>query len=54
MVNKTDTILDLDLYKKYRSEDAPDLFHHVSFKTMNYDNMVNFYQKLWESKFIFL
>ena len=36
-----ENILNLDLYKKFKSKDAPDTFHHVSFKTMNYDRMVN-------------
>ena len=42
-----DKVLNLDLYKKFRSGDAPDTFHHVSFKTMNYDRMVDFYEKLF-------
>ena len=40
-------ILNLDLYKKFKSDHAPDTFHHVSFKTMNYDKMVGFYEKLF-------
>ena len=47
MENKKEVLLDLELYKNFRSEDAPDLFHHVSFKTMNYDKMVSFYQNLF-------
>ena len=50
MNNNNQVLLDLELYKKFRSEDAPDLFHHVSFKTMNYEKMVNFYQKLFSCK----
>ena len=45
-----ETVLNLDLYKKFRSGDAPDIFHHVSFKTMNYDRMVDFYEKLFGCK----
>jgi catechol 2,3-dioxygenase-like lactoylglutathione lyase family enzyme len=49
MINE-DKVLNLDLYKKFRSGDAPDTFHHVSFKTMNYDRMVDFYEKLFGCK----
>ena len=45
-----ENILNLDLYKKFKSKDAPDTFHHVSFKTMNYDRMVDFYEKLFGCK----
>ena len=50
MENKKEVLLDLELYKNFRSEDAPDLFHHVSFKTMNYNKMVSFYEKLFSCK----
>ena len=40
-------ILNLELYKKFKSDHAPDTFHHVSFKTMNYNKMVDFYEKLF-------
>ena len=38
---KDEVILNFDLYKKYKSEYAPDSFHHVAFKTQNYDAMVD-------------
>ena len=50
MENKKEVLLDLELYKNFRSEDAPDLFHHVSFKTMNYNKMVSFYENLFSCK----
>ena len=43
---KDQVILNFDLYKKYKSDYAPDSFHHVAFKTQNYDAMVEFYEKL--------
>ena len=47
---KKEVIINLDLYKKYKSEYAPDSFHHVAFKTQNYDAMVEFYEKLFGCK----
>ena len=47
---KNNLILNFDLYKKYKSEHAPDSFHHVAFKTQNYDAMVEFYEKLFGCK----
>ena len=47
---KEEGILNFDLYKKYKSEYAPDSFHHVAFKTQNYDAMVEFYEKLFGCK----
>ena len=47
---KEEVILNFDLYKKYKSEYAPDSFHHVAFKTQNYDSMVEFYEKLFGCK----
>ena len=47
---KDNVILNFDLYKKYKSEYAPDSFHHVAFKTQNYDAMVEFYEKLFGCK----
>ena len=47
---KEEVILNFDLYKKYKSEYAPDSFHHVAFKTQNYDAMVEFYEKLFGCK----
>ena len=43
-------ILNFDLYRKFRSEHSPDNFHHVAFKTLQYDKMVNFYEKLFGCK----
>ena len=39
--------LDLDLYQNLQSNRAPEEFHHVAFKTINYKEMVNFYTKLF-------
>ena len=45
-----EVILNFDLYRKFRSEYSPDNFHHVAFKTMQYDKMVGFYEKLFGCK----
>ena len=47
---KEEVILNFDLYKKYKSDYAPDSFHHVAFKTQNYNAMVEFYEKLFGCK----
>ena len=47
---KNDIELNLNLYKKYKSEHAPDSFHHVAFKTQNYEKMITFYEKLFGCK----
>ena len=39
--------LNLDIYQNLKSSDAPDEFHHVAFKTMNYVPMIEFYSKLF-------
>tara|TARA_B100000886_G_scaffold64795_1_gene40495 strand:+ start:1475 stop:2164 length:690 start_codon:yes stop_codon:yes gene_type:complete len=39
--------LNLDIYQNLKSSDAPDEFHHVAFKTMNYELMIEFYSKLF-------
>ena len=40
-------IFNKDLYLNYKSNFSPDDFHHVAFKTTNYDEMVEFYKKLF-------
>ncbi len=45
-----DIELNLNLYKNYKSEHAPDSFHHVAFKTQNYEKMIMFYEKLFGCK----
>ena len=40
-------VLNLDLYKNYKSDFPPDAFHHVAWKTMQYEKMVDFYTKLF-------
>ena len=45
-----EVILNFDLYRKFRSEYSPDNFHHVAFKTMQYEKMVTFYEKLFGCK----
>ena len=40
-------IFNKDLYLNYKSEYSPDDFHHVAFKTTNYEEMVEFYKKLF-------
>ena len=39
--------LNLEIYKNLKSSDAPDEFHHVAFKTMNFELMIDFYSKLF-------
>ena len=41
-----DEKLNLDLYQNLNSNRAPEDFHHVAFKTINYDAMVDFYTNL--------
>ena len=43
-----ETVLDRSRYKNYRAESAPDDFHHVAWKTMKYDEMLNFYSTLFD------
>ena len=45
-----DEKLNLDLYQNLNSNQAPEDFHHVAFKTINYDAMVDFYTKLFGCK----
>ena len=40
-------IFNKDLYLNYKSDFSPDDFHHVAFKTTNYEEMVEFYKKLF-------
>ena len=40
-------VLNLDLYKNYKSDFPPDAFHHVAWKTMQYEKMVDFYTRLF-------
>ena len=40
-------IFNKDLYLNFESEYSPDDFHHVAFKTTNYEEMVEFYKKLF-------
>ena len=40
-------IFNKDLYLNYKSDFSPDDFHHVAFKTTNYEKMVEFYKKLF-------
>ena len=40
-------IFNKDLYLNFKSKFSPDDFHHVAFKTTNYDEMVEFYKKLF-------
>ena len=42
-----DEKLNLDLYQNLNSNQAPEDFHHVAFKTMNYEAMIDFYSKLF-------
>ena len=35
-------VLDRSRYMNYRAEGAPDDFHHVAWKTMKYDEMIDF------------
>ena len=42
-----DEKLNLDLYQNLNSNQAPEDFHHVAFKTMNYEAMIIFYSKLF-------
>lgn len=43
-------IFNKNLYQDFKSEHSPDDFHHIAFKTTNYDNMVDFYKKLFGCK----
>ena len=40
-------ILNKNLYLNFKSDFSPDDFHHIAFKTTNYENMVNFYKNLF-------
>ena len=40
--------LNLDLYQNLKTNQAPEDFHHVAFKTIRYKEMVNFYTKLFD------
>ena len=40
-------IFNKDLYQNFSSSHAPDDFHHIAFKTTNYEAMVSFYKKLF-------
>ena len=42
--------LDTSLYKNFKGEGAPDDFHHVAWKTMQYDEMIDFYSRLFHCK----
>jgi hypothetical protein len=42
-----DEKLNLDLYQNFNSDQAPEDFHHVAFKTINYEAMVDFYSRLY-------
>ena len=46
--DKVKVIFNKDLYLNFKSEYSPDDFHHVAFKTTNYEEMVEFYKKLYE------
>ena len=45
-----DEKLNLDLYQNLNSNQAPEDFHHVAFKTINYEAMVDFYSRLFGCK----
>ena len=40
-------IFNKNLYLNFKSDHSPDDFHHVAFKTTNYEAMVNFYKCLF-------
>ena len=40
-------IFNKDLYLNFASKHSPDDFHHVAFKTTNYESMVEFYKNLF-------
>ena len=40
-------IFNKNLYLNFKSDFSPDDFHHIAFKTTNYENMVNFYKNLF-------
>ena len=42
-----DEKLNLDLYQNLNSNQAPEDFHHVAFKTTNYEAMIDFYSRLF-------
>ena len=42
-----DEKLNLDLYQNLNSNQAPEDFHHVAYKTINYEAMVDFYSRLF-------
>ena len=43
----SDEKLNLDLYQNLSSNQAPEDFHHVAFKTTNYEAMIDFYIRLF-------
>ena len=43
----SDEKLNLDLYQNLSSNQAPEDFHHVAFKTTNYEAMIDFYSRLF-------
>jgi catechol 2,3-dioxygenase-like lactoylglutathione lyase family enzyme len=43
-------ILDKNNYKNFKGEGAPEDFHHVAWKTMKYDEMIDFYSRLFHMK----
>ena len=40
--------LNLDLYQNLKTNQAPEDFHHVAFKTIRYKEMIDFYTKLFD------
>ena len=43
-------VLDRSRYQNFKAEGAPDDFHHVAWKTMKYDEMIDFYSSLFDCK----
>ena len=43
-------VLDRSRYQNFKAEGAPDDFHHVAWKTMKYDEMIDFYTSLFDCK----
>ena len=46
-------ILNKNLYLNFKSNFSPDDFHHVAFKTTNYEVMVDFYKNLFGCKSLY-
>ena len=40
-------IYNKNLYQNFKSDYSPDDFHHIAFKTTNYEKMVDFYKNLF-------